>query len=61
MFPKFIHYSAHAETLEYIFSGLQLQKEKRAGPGSALFFEFFKMDGDLFVRIFFKNDTKSDE
>jgi hypothetical protein len=40
---------------------LQLKKDKRAGPGSALFFEFFKIDSDFFVRIFFKNDAKSDE
>jgi hypothetical protein len=59
--PKFIHFSAHAESLEYIFQGLSIPKQKKAAPGSAMFIEFFEKDDDLFVRFFFKHNASAPE
>lgn len=44
VFPKFIHYSAHAETLSVFLEGLGLHNATRLEPGSALFIEFFSLE-----------------
>ncbi len=58
-FPKFIHYAAHAETLSLFYEGLGIHRPVRADPGEALFFEFFKEDGQHYVRLIQKNSKET--
>lgn len=41
-FPKFIHYSAHAETLDYFMLGLNIPLKTKWESGTAMFLEFLK-------------------
>jgi hypothetical protein len=51
--PKFIHYAGHMETLAKFFDGLGVHRLEKSPPGSALFFEFFRENGNNYVRSFF--------
>ncbi|CDW91251.1 histidine acid phosphatase family protein [Stylonychia lemnae] len=60
--PKMIHYAAHAETIAAFFDGLGIHRTVRSFPGSALFFEFVKVDGKLNIRMYYYNaQTKQEE
>ena len=41
-FPKFVFFSAHAETVYPLFVGFGKRKITRPAPGSAIFMEFFE-------------------
>jgi len=60
-FPKFIQYSSHAETIEYFLEGMKIDKGKKAGPGSSLFFEFFKKENEFYIRTFYKDSPEDEE
>lgn len=57
MFPKFIHYAAHAETLGVFLEGLGIRRVTRVPPGGALFIEFVKREGKLHVRFYLYGDV----
>ena len=61
--PKFLHYSAHAETLSMFFEGLGIHRLGRSFPSSALIFEFLKIDGiHPAVRIlYYDGETQQEE
>ncbi|CDW86220.1 esophageal gland cell secretory protein 21 [Stylonychia lemnae] len=62
LFPKFIHYAAHAETLSLFTEGLGMHSPKRAQPGSALFIEFYRGDdAQSYVRFFIKNENEAEQ
>jgi hypothetical protein len=60
MFPWFIHYSTHAETLDFYYKALGVDVEMKATPGSAFFIEFFLRNGkDRRVRFVFKKSAEA--
>ena len=60
LFPKFIHYSAHAETLSLFTEALGIHNPRRAQPGSGMFIEFYEEDNYKFVRFFIKNENENE-
>jgi len=56
-FPKFIHYAAHAETLGVFLEGLGIRRVTRVPPGGALFIEFVKRQGQVYVRFYLYGDV----
>ena len=48
-FPKFILYSAHSETLFPFLQAFGVHQMEDPPAGSAIFFEWFKEDGEVFV------------
>jgi hypothetical protein len=62
-FPKFIHYSAHAETLGTFLEALGIRRITRVPPAGALFIEFIrrypkgkKDQSELYLRFYLYND-----
>lgn len=58
VFPKFIHYAAHAETLSLFYEALGLHRPDRADPAEALLIEFVKRSGKHLVRFVQKNSEE---
>lgn len=54
-------YQAHAETLHQFLDGLDLHKFTSSPPGSALFFEYYSIGEDIYVKMLFKEDIHSEE
>ena len=61
MFPKFIFYSAHSETLYPFLQTFNFVKLEEPEAGSALFVEFFEVSGEDRVRLIYKKDADSQE
>jgi hypothetical protein len=57
-FPKFIFYSAHSESvypfLQSLFYPVMMAD---AQPATAAFVEYYEVDGEDFVRVFYKMDS----
>ena len=62
-FPKFIMFSGHAETLAPLLSafGRIEFSVKRPRPGSALFLEFYREEGQINVRVYYKATLNREE
>lgn len=45
--PKFVFYSAHAETVYPILAGLGMLRMESVEPGAALFVEYFTREYEL--------------
>lgn len=59
-FPKFILFSAHSSLAYEALRIFNLKMIEHSQPASALFLEFFEVDGEDRVRVFFKEDPSSD-
>ena len=58
-FPKFVLYSAHAETLAPLMIAFKTGRAHRCDPGSAIFLEFYERAGHNYVRSYFKESAGS--
>ena len=56
VFPKFIFYSAHEETLYPFLNAFDFYMIEKVYPGSALFLDFFSTNKEDRVRIIYKKD-----
>mmetsp|Transcript_36094 Transcript_36094/g.26811 ORF Transcript_36094/g.26811 Transcript_36094/m.26811 type:complete len:226 (+) Transcript_36094:600-1277(+) len=61
-FPKFALFSGHAESLMQILDGLGLHHWQRPNPASAIFFEFYRLRTQLYLKmIYYWNDEEKKE
>jgi hypothetical protein len=58
VFPKFILYSAHAETVYPLLAAFEHFLATEAPPASAIFLDFFTVNGEDKVRILFKQNPE---
>ena len=61
VFPKFIFYSAHEETLYPFLNAFDYFMIEKVYPGSALFIEFFSTGEQERVRLLYKKDAQSED
>lgn len=60
VFPKFVFYSAHEETVSPLLIALGHSMVEAAPTASAIFVEFFTRAGEERVRTIFKPDPESE-
>ena len=58
VFPKFILYSAHAETVYPLLAAFEHILATEAPPASAIFVDFYTVDGEDRVRVVFKANAE---
>ena len=58
-FPKFIHFSGHSETMAPLLAafGKYGYTMHRPRAGSALFLEFYRENGQIWVHIYYKEEV----
>jgi hypothetical protein len=62
---KYVHYSAHDTTLQYLFSALNMDVnnpdlQKIPGLGASIILELHLVNGDYFVKMVYSNYSMSD-